>query len=310
MTATIISSIVTAGTNNHTTVSEEANAVATDFVTAGVVGTLTNTGGVAPATGGFSVNQDSTPDMGVLVGLGVAYVTGTPSGQSSQALRARMSSNYAAYTIAANTSGSTKYDWIYLKLDATAAATPSAAADDVITLYTSRSTSNVTDNGTPPTYGIPLAVVTVSNGASSIVNANITDKRTRANIDIGGAIDDGSITGVKLAADTVTPDKMLGVDIYGRTTAFSGSAPTAGSGQFYMQAGTSVVTLVSGVATATLPTPFPNGLLTAVICQGDNTQTVQYAFAVDTPASASSFTVKTISTASGSTRINWIAIGF
>lgn len=192
MASSIITSIVSGGSNNHATVSEEVNAVATDFVNAGVVGAITNTGGVSPATGSFAINQSGTPAMTVDVSAGQAYVTGTPSGQSSQTLRARMASAYTAYAINANSSGSVKYDWVYLKFDATTAANPSASADDVITLYTSRSTSNTSDNGTPPTYGLVLAVITVANGASSIVNANISDKRvsnTLYNLGLGAGFE-------------------------------------------------------------------------------------------------------------------------
>jgi hypothetical protein len=182
MASAIISSVVTAGANNHTTVSEEANAVATDFVNAGIVGAVTNTSGVAPATGSFAVNQDASPAMTVTVSAGQAYVTGTPTGQGSQKLRARMTADYTSYTINANVSGVTKFDWIYLKLDPTNAATPSATADNVITLYTSRSSNTSTDDGAPPTYGLLLAVVTVANGASSITNALISDRRVQATV--------------------------------------------------------------------------------------------------------------------------------
>lgn len=177
--ATITAGVVTGGSNSHQTTAEDLNAYATDFVTQGVVGTITANSG-SGGTGSFCVNADGTPDMGVTVLAGQAYVSGTPSTQNSQVLRARMTSNYTAYTINANSSGSTKYDWVYLKLDATKANTPALAADDVLTLYTSRSSSNSSDNGSPPTYGILLAVVTVANGASSITNSNITDRRTQA----------------------------------------------------------------------------------------------------------------------------------
>lgn len=174
--ASIITSVITGGSNSHQTVAEELNTFATDFVTQGIVGTFTaNTG--SGGTGSFCVNADSSPDMGVTVLSGQAYVSGTPSGQDAQVLRARMNSNYTAYTINSNSSGSTKYDWIYLQLSAANANNPSSAADNVITLFTSRSTSNTSDNGSPPTYGLLLAVVTVVNGASSITNSNITDKR-------------------------------------------------------------------------------------------------------------------------------------
>jgi hypothetical protein len=173
----IITSIVTAGVNNHATVSEEANSLPTDLITAGVVGTIGNTGGVSPATGSYAINQSGTPAMTVDITLGRAYITCVPSGQASQSLRARMAANTTAFVINANATGSTRYDWVYLKADATKAAAPSASANDVVSIYVSRSTSNTSDNGTPPTYGLVLAVITVANGATSIVNANITDKR-------------------------------------------------------------------------------------------------------------------------------------
>lgn len=187
--ASIITSVVTGGTNSHQTVAEELNTYATDFVNQGVLGTITSG---SPATGAFAVTQDASPDMGVTVLSGVAYVSGTPSGQDAQVLRARMTSNYTSYTINANSSGSTKYDWIYLQLSAANANTPSLAGDNVITLYTSRSTSNASDNGSPPTYGILLAVVTVANGASSITNANISDRRTQCSL---SSVNSGNSTG-------------------------------------------------------------------------------------------------------------------
>lgn len=179
MSSSIITSIVTAGTNSHVTTSYEANAFATDFVGQGIVGGPGNTLGVSPATGAFAINAQSTPAMLVDVTAGVAWITATPSGEVSQSLRAYMASNYTSYTISSNASGSTKYDWIYLQVNPTAAASPASDASDVTALYTSRSSSNSVDNGSPPAYGILLAVVTVANGASSITNGNILDQRTQ-----------------------------------------------------------------------------------------------------------------------------------
>lgn len=186
----LITSILTGGSNSHETTSEEANAVGTDFISQGVVGSFTNTVGVAPSTGNFSVNAQGTPDMTVAVGTGVAYVTATPSSQGSQKLRVKNTAS-ANVTISANSSGSTKYDWLYLKVDATAAANPNTAADDVATLTTSRSSSATSDDGTPPTYGLLLAVVTVSNGASSITNGNIADRRVQSGLEATATPADG-----------------------------------------------------------------------------------------------------------------------
>jgi hypothetical protein len=189
----IITSVLTGGTNTHTTVAEELNAYATDFVTQGILGSFTNTGGVAPMTGSFGVIQDSSPDMGITIlgtgntgsGQAIAYLTGQPSSQDTQVVRARMASNYTEYTINANSSGVTKYDFIYLQFSATNANAPDTAGDNVVSVYTSRSSSSSTDNGSPPTYGILLAVVTVANGASSITSANIQDRRSQVTLQIG-----------------------------------------------------------------------------------------------------------------------------
>lgn len=200
---TILTSVVTGGSNSHATVAEEANTYATDFVSAGVVGTFSLNSG-SGGTGSFCVNADASPDMGVTVKSGQAYITATPSGQNSQTLRARASTDYTTYVINANSSGSTKYDWIYLSVSATNANTPSASADNVTSIVTSRSSSNSTDNGTPPTYGLLLAVVTVANGASSITNSNISDRRVQASVSTAGtSATTGWVTGLTVPT-TVT----------------------------------------------------------------------------------------------------------
>lgn len=148
---------------------------------------------MAPTTGSFGVNQNTGSDMNIkILGTGnttsqasIAYVTVTPSSQDKQVLRARMSADYTAYAINSNSTGSTVFDFIYLQASATNANAPDAGADNVITLVTSRSTSSSTDNGTPPTYGILLAVVTVANGATAITNANVSDRRTQVTLNIG-----------------------------------------------------------------------------------------------------------------------------
>lgn len=182
MASTITTSVVTGGSNAHATTVSEVNAFRTDFSTPGVIGTTTSTAGVAPATGSFAVNAQASPAMFVDVTAGSANITATPAGQVSQVIRANMVANYTSYAISANASGSTKYDWVYLSVDATKANNPASDASDVTALFTSRSSSNTTDNGSPPTYGVLLAVVTVANGASSISNANVSDQRYGASL--------------------------------------------------------------------------------------------------------------------------------
>lgn len=196
-------SIMQGGVNNHPTTSEEANGLATDFVSEGIVGAYTNTSGVAPATGAFAVNAQGTPDMTVAVSAGVAYVTGTPSSQNSQTFRVKSGASENV-TIAANSSGSTKYDWVYIKLDATLLNAPTLAGTTTATLVTSRSTSSSSDDGTPPTYGYPIAVVTVANGASSIANSVIRDIRTNAGVDTAAGANTGWISGALPQVSSVT----------------------------------------------------------------------------------------------------------
>lgn len=220
--ATKLVSIVTGGSNNHETSSAEINGVATDFISQGVVGAVSNTSGVAPATGAFAVNAIGTPTMDVRVTGGVAYVTATPTGGTSQTFRVTMDSTEDV-TIAANATGGTRYDWIYLKLDADKLVNPAVDASDVFTLAQSRSTSASTDNGTPPTYGYAIAVVTVANGASSITNSNITDSRTRT----GANMIAGSVT---LPTTTVINSKSF-YNPY-KFSAYRNAAANTGNGAF------------------------------------------------------------------------------
>lgn len=200
--ATKIVSVLTGGTNNHSTTSEEVNAIATDILSDGVVGAISATSGVAPTTGSFAVNAQGTPNMTVRVSAGQAYVTGTPTSGNSQRVRVSMAT-YEDVVIAANSTGGTRYDHIYIALDAAKMKDPAVDASDVATLVASRSTSSSTDNGTPPTYGYKLAVVTVANGASSIANASIADSRSQTGATALSLID-GIVTPEDLVSGTGT----------------------------------------------------------------------------------------------------------
>lgn len=230
--ATKLVSVVTGGSNSHQTSSAEINGIATDFISEGVVGAISATSGVAPTTGAFAVNQIGTPTMDVRVTNGVAYVTATPTSGSEQTFRVTMDATEDV-TIAANATGGTRYDWIYIKLDADKLVNPAVDASDVATLTTSRSTSASTDNGTPPTYGYCIAVVTVANGASSITNANITDSRVRtgansivqtANVPVGSIVQvqqtdysAASTTTSAIPVDDTEPQNTEGAEVMSQT---------------------------------------------------------------------------------------------
>lgn len=173
--------ILQGGVNNHGVTVDDFNAIQTDFLTDGVVGSFGNTGSVAPMTGAFGLNAQDTPDMTIKCLAGVAYVTGTPTSGVSQRLRVKMTTDQNI-TIPSNSTGGTRYDWIYIKLDADKMKDPAVDASDVATLVTSRSTSAVVDNGSAPTYGLCLGIVTVANGISAISNISIYDKRTSSSL--------------------------------------------------------------------------------------------------------------------------------
>lgn len=214
---TIIASILTGGTNSHQTTSEEVNGVATDFVSEGVVGTFTNTSGVAPMTGGFAVNASGTPDANINISTGVAYVTATPTSQNSQSLRIKCTVT-GTLAISSNSSGSTKYDWIYISVSASAAANPNSGADDVATIVASRSSSASTDDGTPPTYGYPIAVVTVANGFTTITNGNIRDLRANSIVNLGSSSVSSGWVDLGYAPNTVTNNGNRSYDLVFNST--------------------------------------------------------------------------------------------
>lgn len=193
-------SVLTGGSNSFATTSEHLNALQTDLLIDGVVGSIGNTAGVAPMTGGLATNAQGTPDMTVAVTAGKCYVTATPTSQGSQRLRANIATQNV--TISANATGGTRYDWVYVTISAANAANPNVSGTNVVTLTTSRSTSSATDNGTPPTYGYAIAVVTVANGAASITNGNITDKRVVTTLSATSTTD-GWLTG-EATPNTVT----------------------------------------------------------------------------------------------------------
>lgn len=224
----IYTSILTGGTNNHQTTSAEANALATDILSEGIIGATTNTSGVAPMTGGFAVNAQGTPAMAVDVSAGVSYVSVTPTGQTSQTVRVYSDATQTV-SISSNATGSTKYDWIYISVSASNAANPNTAGDDVSTLVVSRSTSASSDDGTPPTYAYPIAVVTVANGASTITNGNITDKRVSG---VVTSLADLAITTAKLAAKAATLAKIDGGSTDGVLVTASGNVAAVASSDF------------------------------------------------------------------------------
>lgn len=105
-------------------------------------------------------------------------------------------------------------------------------------------------------------ISTPINQLATVINGGIDD--TNISSVSGSKIADTTITTAKLQDSAVTPAKMLGIDLFAATAPIDGgTAPTAGSGQFYIQAGFTTANFPGGGfgANVTFPTPFPNGLL-------------------------------------------------
>ena len=168
--------IIQSGTSNYLTPAESFNVVATDTLTPGIVGTYTSTSGVAPTTGSFAVNAQGSPNMTVAVSAGQAYVNATPTSGTAQNIRVKLASSENV-TIAANSTGGTRYDFVYVKVDADKLNNPAADGTDVVTLTTQRSTTSTVDSNGALANALCIAIVTVTNGAVSIANADISDYR-------------------------------------------------------------------------------------------------------------------------------------
>lgn len=177
--------IVQTGVNGYQVPAIAFNKVATDILLPGIVGSYFNTSGVAPATGSFAVNAQGSPNMTVAVSAGTAYVSATPTGGTAQTVAVAMDASENV-TIDANSTGSTRYDFVYLKVDADKMNNPASNGLDVATLTTQRSTTQDADSNGALANALLLAVVTVSNGASSIANSNITDRRLPVNSETDG----------------------------------------------------------------------------------------------------------------------------
>ncbi len=227
-------SVVQSGNNQYLTPALSFNRVATDTIVPGVIGTVSNTAGVAPMTGAFAVNAQGSPNMTVAVTGGVLYAGATPSGGTAQVLGVTQDVSENV-TIASNATGSTRYDFIYMSLDSTKLNNPASNGLDVCTLTTSRSTTPY-NAATAGSFGnsngaqantLLLAVVTVVNGAVSIGNSSITDARVQASDSLPltyrpvGAQTNGSSTTTATSYTTALADTIV--------TSITVNVPTTGT---------------------------------------------------------------------------------
>lgn len=130
---------------------------------------------VAVKTGDLAVNQSATPGMSVTVTAGGAYILGTSTATQGM---------YFAYNDAAETLVITaanpslpRIDLVSLVVSDSAYAGATNTAAFVVTAGTAAA---VPVAPSAPASSISLATIAVGAGVTSILNANITDVRTRA----------------------------------------------------------------------------------------------------------------------------------
>lgn len=143
------------------------------------------TAGISKAND-YQVTQQGTPNMTVLVSTGVAYVK---KADGSNMYVTNLDAN-ATVNISNNASGNPRIDSLVIKVDL--GITPNSAADNVASLIVVPGTPAASPSAPDDTAiqssvgaGNPfyrLADITVANGAVSITNANIADKRSGVQI--------------------------------------------------------------------------------------------------------------------------------
>lgn len=139
--------------------------------------------GVKDLAGGHcAVTENSPAALSVLVAPGIVYIPNADYDElDSNQVRfwEAIVTVSTAVTITANTSGSTRIDLICAKMDT--AVTPDEHASNIVTLVAVAGTPGAGTPATPDNHYV-LATVAVANGASTIVNADITDSRVQAKI--------------------------------------------------------------------------------------------------------------------------------
>jgi len=140
--------------------------------------------GVKDLAGGHClVTQNSPAALSVLVSPGIVYIPNADYDElDSNQVRfwEAIVTVSTAVTITANTSGSARVDLVCAKMDT--AVTPDEHASNIATLVAVAGTPGAGTPATPDNHYV-LATVAVANGASTIVNADITSTRVQSKID-------------------------------------------------------------------------------------------------------------------------------
>jgi hypothetical protein len=156
---------LTGGSNSYPTPSKDVQFYLGELLKQGAIGSQH-----------LFVEAQNSPNMTVKVNAGSYILQATPTSEAVRFFKATLSA-VSNVNISSNSSGSTKYDLVYVTLPAATLQNPPLTGDftEAATLLTER--HNTSGEALTATNGIVLAEVAVADGAVSITNANITDKR-------------------------------------------------------------------------------------------------------------------------------------
>ena len=270
----------------------------------------------------FKVSLSGSANMILNVKPGTAYIAGS---NSLQGYYAQVLPVQASITIAGNTSGSTRTDYIYLCVNDR---DNSGSGSETSVIWVNEGSTITTMTSTYKAY-ILLATIAIPTGTTtSLVGRTVTDQRTFASS--GSIIPATSSTRPTAGSTYPLPSPFSGLGVYETNTQqlrfydganwvplgikfanYQNTMYGAGPGvtsQMLIQAGTTVDTTDAGAnISITYPSAFPNALVTVVATNGD-AATNEYV-AVFNGFRLNGFQAH-FSTAFVSRRCNWIAIGW
>lgn len=148
---------------------------------------LVGTEGVGAGTNEMAVTQSGTPGMSVVVAAGWAWVLGTTS--ATQGMYSTYNDAAVTLTIGTAPTSNTRIDRVCLTIRDAAYA---GSSNDVILQVIAGTAAASPVAPALPASSLSLATVLVGTNVSSIVNANITDTRTRAALSMAASGTGGS----------------------------------------------------------------------------------------------------------------------
>jgi hypothetical protein len=173
--------VLNAGTNNYQTPADGVNRTDYWMFSAGVpaIGTISSVGN--QKTGDFAVQAQGTPNGTVKIKSGRMLMKATPTSEAERMFPVVLSADYNL-TIAANATGSTKYDKVYLYLPPATLHNPPVSGDQTEVACLLAERHNAAGEALSATNAVELAEITVINGFSSLADTDIVEKRVVAGL--------------------------------------------------------------------------------------------------------------------------------